>query len=154
MLPRERAGCGGMEAGWGNVANLDFILFLHKRGDIQAVRGRGLAMSRKSKGNVDWKPKEENAKQSEILFPLFLLCCGGVEKAGGRAVTPFHSPTPVQFSAHLAEQEHDAIYLPHEQTELLLMYKYHPGSLGQMGFGWRSAMPVASAFTCPVLASP
>lgn len=73
------------------------FLFLQKRDDIQAVRGRGLPMSRKSEGNVDWKPKEENATKQgakSLGFPLLLLCYGGVEKAGERPVTPFHSPNP------------------------------------------------------------
>lgn len=88
VLPRERAG-------WcGDGGRRRF--FLQKRDDIQAVRGRGLAMSRKSEGNVDWKPKEENAKQGgkSLVLPLLLLCYGGVERSGERPGTPFHCPTP------------------------------------------------------------
>lgn len=75
VLPRERAGWGGEVREGGSVANLDFILFLQKRDDIQAVRGRGLTASRKSKGNADEKPKEENSKQGAKYRVSFLSSC-------------------------------------------------------------------------------
>lgn len=97
------------------MANLDFILFLQKRDDIQAVRGRGLAMARKSKGNAGGKPKEENAKRSEILFLCFLCSSHVMEeqrRQQERDLSLLTTPLPsVQFSAHLTEQEHDATVL-------------------------------------------
>lgn len=84
-------GEGWLVEEWGG----GMFLFLQKRDDIQAVRGRGLAMFRKSEGNVDWKPQEENAEQGAESFSCFY---GGVEKAGERP--PFHSPAQFQLTSH------------------------------------------------------
>lgn len=115
VLPRERAGWGGRGQGQGSVANLDFILFLQKRDDIQAVRGRGLTCPGRVRG-MQTRSQRKKMQNREQNFLCFLSSCAmGEWRRQERDLPLLSTPLPPgQFSVHLTEQEHDAtVLLPH-----------------------------------------
>lgn len=149
VLLRERAGWWGN--GGRNVANLHSFSFCRKGMTFKQSEAEGWPCP--GRVRAIWEGQGRKCKAGSKISPFLSSSCAmGEWGRQDRDQSLLSTPCPVQFSAHLTEQEHNA-------TVLLLTAWTNSapangqisssGSRGQMGFGWGSAIPISLALHLP-----